>query len=334
MSYLSENTLPKGTSLKDVIELLESLGYIKIYCPKIKATNEIARFDWYERKNYQSWRGVQLSISQKKDSLIIDTQTLGGRSYCDLEKQNTTIRLLRKRFGGYFHTDEGKNRYFHPEGKPPSPQQSGCHIAFQRFSSNLIHADIYLMDRKFPNRWDNTGIIDLLDQMNPRLLSNNLLVPYLVTCMEDYFKSTFIALLSYSKKKELFLKNIRLSNNHLVRISNGDLSVEEAVAETLPFQRISAISRHFKALDSKIDIVGTLRKPYRRRKKKLLDEIEEFVDKRHAFIHLGRMDTKLSDKVLKKSMKDLEDSVVRCYKLITSHYGWEFDQGWFRGKNA
>ena len=170
--------------------------------------------------------------------------------------------------------------------------------------------------------------------MNPRLLSNNLLLPYLVSTMEDYFKSTFISLLRYSKKKDSFLKNVRLSSNHLVKISNGDLTVEEAVTENLPFQRISAISQHFRTIDPKIDIAGILRKPYRRRKKKLFDEIEEFVEKRHAFIHWGEMDTQFSDKSLKKLMKDLETSIIRCYKFITSHYGWGFDQGWYRGKSA
>jgi len=335
MSYESENTLPKGTSLKDVMELVKSLDYTRIYRPKVKEDNEIAQFYWYERKDYQSWFGVELIIIRQKENLVVYTRTPISRSFWDLEKQNTTIRLLRKRFGGHFHTSEGKNRYFHPEGKPPSPQQSGCHLAFQRFGSNLIKADVYLMNRKFPNKqWDKTGVFEFIDQINPRLLSNNLLLPYLVSTMEDYFKSTFISLIRYSKKKELFLKNSRLSSNLLVRISNGDLSVEEAVAETLPFQGISAISQHFMTLDPKIDIAGALRKPYRRRKKKLFEEIDELVEKRHAFIHWGEMDTQFLDKSLKKSMKDLEDSIIRSYKLITSHYGWEFDQGWSRGKNA
>jgi len=332
MSYESENTLPEKTSLTDVKELIDSLGYEKIYRPKVKGDDEIAQYYWYERDEYQSWSGVELSIYKIDGVLIIYTRTSIGRSYWDLEKQNTSIKLLKKRFGGYFTTDEGKNRYFHTEGKPPSPQQSGSHLAYQRFGSNLIKADIYLMNRNFPNKqWDKTGVFEFMDQMNPRLLSNNLLVPFLVSTMEDYFKSTFISLLRSSKKKESFIKGIRLSSNHLVRISNGELTVEEAVAETLSFQSISAISQHFKAIDAKIDIAGALKKPYRRRKKKLFEEIDEFVKKRHAFIHWGEMDTQFSDKELMKTMKDLEDSITRCYKMITKHYGWEFEQGWHRG---
>ena len=97
--------------------------------------------------------------------------------------------------------------------------QAGCHLAFQRFGEGLIKADIYLTSREFPQEhWKHTGKIEFLDQMNPRLLSNNLLLPYLVSVLEDYFKSTFVVLLQYSDRKESFLRGARLSSDHFLRI--------------------------------------------------------------------------------------------------------------------
>jgi hypothetical protein len=165
-----------------------------------------------------------------------------------------------------------------------------------------------------------------MDGLNPRLLSNNLLLPYLVSVLEGYFKSTFIALLRYSERKETFLKGARLSADHLAKISTNEMSIEEAIAETLPFQRISSICQHFKALDPKLDLNGVLLKPFRRRKKKLFEEIDALVFRRHDFVHKGIVDIDFSDADVKKALNDLEASVIRCYRRITDHYGWVFDE--------
>lgn len=318
------------------MEFIELLNYRRILQPQLRVEGEIAEYYYFEEKDYKSWSGVGLSVFQKKsEGLYIYTRTPVSRSYYDLTHQNYTIKSIKRRFGGTFVTDEGNGRYFHPEGKPPLPQESGCHLAFQRFGSNLIKADLYLTSRHFPNKqWEKTGILDFIDAMNPRLLSNNLLLPYLVSVLEDYFKSTFIALLRYSERKETFLKGARLSAEHLAKISSNETSVEEAVAETLPFQRISPICQHFKALDSRLDLAGALLKPYRRRKRKLFEDMDALVLRRHGFIHKGVMDIGFNDADVKKALNDLEASVVRCYRRITEHYGWAFEKDWFRGGGA
>jgi hypothetical protein len=189
------------------------------------------------------------------------------------------------------------------------------------------------MNRDFPQEHlKHTGKLEFLDQMNPRLLSNNLLLPYLVSVLEDYFKSTFVALLQFSDRKEVFLRGARLSAEHLLKISSREFSVEAAIAETLPFQRLSAICQHFKSLEPNLDLAGALRKPYRRRKKSLLETLEEMVLRRHAFIHQGKLDTSFDDADIKRTLDDLEESVIRCYRRITDYYRWEFDQGWGRGR--
>jgi hypothetical protein len=250
-----------------------------------------------------------------------------------LEQQNRTIRSLKRRFGGTFETDIGKGRYFPLDGGPPTPAQAGCHLAFQRFGEGFIKADIYLMHREFPQeQWKHIGKFEFLDQMNPLLLSNNLLLPYLVSVLEDYFKSTFVALLRYSDRKELFLRGAWISSEHLLKISSGESSIEVVIAETLPFQRLSAICQHFKSLEPNLDLAGTLRKPYRRRKKSLFETLEEMVLRRHAFIYQGKFDTSFDNTEIERTLDNLEESVVRCYRRITDYYRWEFDQGWGRGR--
>jgi hypothetical protein len=336
MSYESSNSLPKGTRVNDVLEFLELMNYRRVSDSKRMLQSQIAEYYFFDQTDYRSWSGIGLYIFREKDGgLLVETRTTISRSYYDLVHQNNTIRGLKRRFGGWFRTDEGKGRYLHPDTKPPLPQESGCHLAFERFGSNLIKADIYLMNRTFPNKqWEQTGVLEFLDELNPRFLSNNLLLPYLVSVLEDYFKSTFIALLRYSPKKEMFLKGVRVSPENLAKISSQELSVEQAVAENLPFQRISAIGQHFKALDSKLDLAGALLKPYRRRKVSLFKSLDALTVRRHDFIHKGVMDITFNDADVKKALNDLEASVVRCYRRITDHYGWPFEKDWSRGRNA
>ena len=88
-----------------------------------------------------------------------------------------------------------------------------------------------------------------------------MLVSFCVSIVEDYMKSCFVALLKYSDKKESFLRNVRLQGDQLSRISNREISIEEAVAESLSFQRISSACKNIASIDSSLDVAGALRKP-------------------------------------------------------------------------
>ena len=334
MSYESFSKLPNKTRVRDVMDLIELLGFQRILRSRFRDKEELAQYHWFDEADYHSYSGVFLSLTRESDGqVIVYTRTVASRSYFDLTQQNHVIRILKRHFGGTFETDIGKGRYFPIEGSPPNPAQAGCHLAFQRFGGNLIKADIYLISRRFPQeQWKNSGKFEPMDRMNPRLLSNNLLLPYLISIMEDYFKSTFIALLTYSDRKESFLKGTRLSYDHLLKVSSGDSSVEEAIAESLPFQKISAICQHFKGIEPDLDLAGALRKPYHKRKKSLFESLEELVLRRHGFIHKGNMDTSFDDVDIKLSLNDLEVSIIRCYQRITDYYEWEFDQCWGRSR--
>lgn len=156
----------------------------------------------------------------------------------------------------------------------------------------------------------------ILDDMNPRLFSNNLLIPYLIAIWEEYFKASFIALLRYSTQRESALKRARLNQNHLEMIAAGTSTIEEALAESLSFQRPSIIAANFKLIDPKFNIATPLRKPYRRRKESLFDTIDAYVEQRNEFVHTGNMDTQFSDKRVEKAINDFGVAVDRLYKAF------------------
>lgn len=331
MSYRSESPLPKETKLNDVIEFVQILGYEKISGYEYKRIHFL-EFEYFEKTDYQSFSGIQLTIckNEKQEATVL-TSTPFGRSYHDLTYQNFTIRQIQKRFGGSFITDYGRGRYFRPKGRPAVPQASGCYLAFQRFGNGLIRADLYLKFRSFAEPWNNPKAVKM-DEHNPVALSNNLLLPYLVSIMEDYFRSTFVALLKYSERKESFLKNTRIFPDYLIEISSGKLSVEEGLSQTLSFQNIVSICQHFKFLEPKLDLNVALRKPYHHRKQSLFESLEDLTARRHGFVHKGKVNRNFGTKDVLKAVDDLEESVTRCYRAITNYYGWAFHKLWSRSR--
>jgi len=107
MSYESQSNLPNTVKIKDLIEFIETFGFIKMYRSELSPEEEIANFYWFEYEEYKSWTGVELGIYKVDNELLVSTRTTISRSYWDLTQQNNVIRNIKKRFGGFFVT---KNR--------------------------------------------------------------------------------------------------------------------------------------------------------------------------------------------------------------------------------
>ena len=170
---------------------------------------------------------------------------------------------------------------------------------------------------------DSSSGFESVDWMNPRLLSNNLVVPYMIAVWEEFFRSTFTACLRYSKQREAALKRAKLSHADLEKLALGSVQVERSVAEFFSFQRPSAVAETFKLLDAKLDLAAPLRKPYRRRRISLFDSIEALVEHRNALVHTGDISLGLFDKQLKTTMGDLTEAANRTYNYIAKHYGFD-----------
>ncbi|ODU80992.1 hypothetical protein [Novosphingobium sp. SCN 63-17] len=323
MSYTSRNELPVGTSLKRVVQVVDLLGYRRLR-GSLRVPNMVGSYQWYDEEDYRSWSGVELQIYQENGMVAVDTRSTVSRSYWDITHQNKTIKLIRDLFGGCFDTDAGRNRYWRPEEPPTPPLVSGCYLARWRFKNALIKSQIYLWARKLEGdmaREKPTGF-HFMDAMNPRLLSNNLLVPFIVAVWEEYFRSTFAAVLKYADRREQVLKKARLNHTQLEQIAINKKPVEQTISECFSFQRPSIIAENFRILDAKLDLAAALRKPYKRRKVTLFDQIEGLVEGRNAFVHAGDMDLSLYDKELERVLTDIVEAVDRCYQAIGTRFGF------------
>lgn len=324
MSYTSDSKLGTNATLAQVRELIVLLGY-KRADDVLKVPDRTDYFFWFDPTDYRSHTGVELDLFRRRRGRIaVQTRSRVGRSYWDLVHQNKTLKLLRGLLGGHFTTDAGRNRYWRPEGKPPSPESSGCFLARWRFHNALGKVLIYRSTRQFEApiaREEPTGL-PFVDEWNPRLFSNNLILPYAIAIWEEYFKFSFTALLKHSKNRQAAIKRASLPHGRLEAIAGGQQSVEEACAASLSFQRPSAISEHFKLLDPKLDLSGVLKKPYRRRKVSLFSSIEKLVEERNVFVHSGAVSTDLTDKKLETTLRDLEVAVDRAYMRFGEYAGF------------
>ena len=322
MSYESESKLPAGTSVKRLKDVVELLGYMSVK-DGFKIPERVGCYFWHDPSEYKSWTGVELGIYYDEGALKLSTRTRVSRSYWDLTHQNKTIKMVRDIFGGTFVTDEGTSRYLRPGHPPPSPLSSGCYLARWKFHNALMKARWYLSCRKLEGdaARDAPSPLSFLDEMNPRLLSNNLLVPFIIAVWEEYYRATFTAVLRYADKREVVLKKARLSHAQLEQIA-AEKQIERAIAECFSFQRPSVIGENFKMIDKRLDLVGAMRKPHRRRKVTLSDSIESLVEARNAFVHAGDMDMSLFDKDLQTIMSDIVVAVDRSYEAIGSHFGF------------
>lgn len=314
MSYTSHSELAASTQLNAVLETVTLLGYQKIN-DGLTVPNRVQAYMWCDNTHYRSWVGVELDVYKAKGKpIIVTTRSRMGRSHWDLLHQNRTLKFLRDLFGGHFETDAGRNRYWRPEGPPPKPIASGCYLARWRFHVALIKPRIYLHQRGLDQQNTRTTGISFVDEMNPRLFSNNLVLPYLVAVWEEYFKASFAAMLRYSPQKEGAIKRIKISHEHLEMIASGTLTIEDAIAESLSFQRPSIISTNFSLIDSKMHLASVLRKPYRKRKISLFEAIEARIEDRNQFVHTGEIDLDFSDEALDRTLKDFEVAIDRCYR--------------------
>jgi hypothetical protein len=330
MSYETTNYLPKGVSKRHATEFAELLGYERQGTYARLGSPEIVSLIYFEQKDYKSWETVELSIgtSFERGVIYVHTRTRVGRSHYDFVMQNNTVREFRRRFGGSAIKD-GRNGDGYNPGPPVPPAASGCHLAMQGLDWNLTRVNMYLHQGFILPEQNQfapiEGIWPQMRQLNPEIFVSNVMSTYLVSALEDYFKSTYVALLTYSDRKASVLKGIRLSGEQLSRISDGILTVEQAAAETLPFQRLAAIGRNFADIDHKLDVLAPLKRPYRRRKVSLLDRLEYLVTRRHALIHGMQIDIDLNRAKLEAVIHDLTVGISRVYEQITGHFGWPFE---------
>lgn len=325
MSYCSDNKLPKTAPANRVIEIIELLGYQKVKEP-FTIENQTGSYMWLGNDNEISFVGVELSIYKYDDYTSVQTRTRMGRSYWDLKHQNKTISLLHSIFGGSFETDEGKNRYMKFAGEAPSKLSCALYLPRWILHNETIKSQIYLSSCKLTGdiaKKKPTGL-SWMDDMKPRVLSHNMLIPYIIACWESYLRQSYIAILKYSETiPERALKNCKASSTELLEVVRKENDLTYVLADSLSFQRPSIAAENLRQLNSRIDIKTWLSAPYHKRKKTLFESITELVEMRNMIVHRGKMFQDFTEEKARVLIDDLAVSADRIYDGFGSVFGFD-----------
>ena len=319
MGHDATNYLPDETREADLDEFLHLLGY-----------NRTSRRAYllFRENGYRHLSGVGARVSDSEhNGLQLHTRTSAWVLRGDIEDQNRTIRQVRKRFGGYFESDEGRGRYFRPPDVDRRDAEAGCYIAYFQLQNSLSTANVYLayLDGS-PDKWPALRSISALADRDPQIVAANLFYTYLVSIFEEFTRALYVALLTYSARKANVFKAARIVTDDLVAASEGRTSLEAAVARKVSFQNIELTLQAFRELDSTLDMRRDLTKPYRRRRETLLTAVARIQQVRHAVVHRNQIDIYYDLRRARADLATVNAAIERIYVGVARHYGWRVER--------
>lgn len=301
---------PEKAKKKDLIIHLESLGYYK--CDHLwNWPQGSEHFHWFQEKDYLSADGVEATVypineeEKYPDSTwALHTRTRASASSFDKNHQNETIKKARKLYGGRFNNDwYGKNRYTKIVLDKRPPQGRGIFNAYVHVKNSLEKLALALPKEYEYPKDDSLGIHRMVAQQQPTRVLFNALVPFLVSSIEHFFRQTFQILLRYDEKAKEKYESLhrKIEFSEVLKITNGEKTLEAHISNWYSFQNIDSINKAFKEWFD-FDVWKAIKK---RRKVKnsivsLDKKITELIEFRHGVVHRYYMNLDLERKELEK----------------------------------
>lgn len=251
------------------------------------------------------------------------------RNKFDNDFHNHTLKQLRKRFGGHFETDHGKNRYFPFLGVDRKDDDSGCHNARENALARLkelVIVNFALTDWKTPVQKRD---MVWMNQYHPEVILGNLNITLIVSVIEVFFKESYVAILTYSPRKNEIIKPLQIRPFDLAKISEGTLRIEDAYANSLNFQNAKYICENFEKLDQNLCVRQGINKRAGRNREKYFEFIERLSSHRNAYIHHGEMLLDYDMKSSKNDAKFCETMIKSIYKNIAQKKNWIYEDPLF-----
>lgn len=313
MGYDATNHIDRSVSKERLVEFIKLLGFER-------------RGEWFhffKRDEYKYLYGVGLHLSSNETEWLVHTRTPIYCSNDDLKYQNYVIKKIRQFFGGYFVSDKGTNRYFSVDDIETTAANRGCYAAHFRLSDQL--GTITFLVNNYDEPQNVRDIFKMYGSASPSTLLSNIATTYISSIIESYFRDLYVALLTYSPKKEKIIANARIVSNDYIDIAEGRICIEEAVALSMSFQNIAKIDSYFSALDKRISIFGALSKPYRRRKETLFETLNRVLEHRHGMVHRMGVDISYTKEDVLKDIDSVKVALDRAYEHICTVNDWGTD---------
>ncbi|MDE3236116.1 MAG: hypothetical protein KGO81_09195 [Bacteroidota bacterium] len=310
MGISSANYLPKEIKESQVAEFLKLLGYKRV---------TKSHFYFYDDNNLEQVTPIVADIVRNKDKeLKVEITTTIWRSIFDHNVHNSTIKQLRLRFGGHFVSAHGLNRYIVFEDIIRYKSEAACYLAYFHFKNNLTTISFYLDNQK-----EALSKYKPLPRGSSSPFSTSVTIglPFLVSILEEYLRSTYIGLLTYSDKKKEIFKSSRISNELLYDVTLKQSTMEKVIAQSKSFQNIVQLNSNFKEIDSNINFIDLLKRTQPRRK--LLEKLSNLIENRHIIIHQAKTIEGYTVDHFKKDINLIETVVSTFYTRIRTIYKWQ-----------
>jgi len=296
----------KNSTKRNLVDELKALGYVRTKSIfDALNTKDDLNYIWFTDKDYESFTGVEADIriareEEKKkydcSTWILHTRTLSSGSYKDKEKQNQTIKHIRKLSGGTFYNDwYGTNKYIKLADYPmlTAPERgllllkenitnkiSTLKVTLKGYPDSIIKADINtIQDKSFQ---------DFLRSSEPSLTLYNAMFPFLVSMIEFMFKESFLIMIKYSKEAQSVIdeENIKVHLKDVIQVSEGKLTIEDIIADSFTFQNLGQVNRAFnKYLNIDIARILSRKKKVDNKFIRIYQKIEDIINIRHSIVH-------------------------------------------------
>jgi hypothetical protein len=172
MGYDSSIVLPKKTSLKEIKRFLKILSY-----------DEIEKDCFFYNNNYSEEHrtGVTLYFEEdRKTNVGLHIRTTVWTTIADTEYVNLTLLEVSKRFGGYYRTENGKNKPYKFQGVERRGHEAGCYTVFWTFRNNMVKPNIFLEHLKSHEKEHPLSDENFINQFHPTSIGVNIIIPFLI----------------------------------------------------------------------------------------------------------------------------------------------------------
>lgn len=313
MGYDSSIILPKKTKLKEVKKFLNLLKYQEL---------DKDYFFYNDNDSEEHFTGVTLTIEKDKaENLELNLRTTVWTTVADTEYTNLTLSEVSQRFGGYYRTENGKNKPYKFEGIERRNSEAGCFTVFMTFKNNMVKPNVFRQHLEM--ELENRPLSDdlwIVNEHHPVSIGMNISIPFLISVFEEYFRSTFIVLLKWSDNKKEILKGLRINTEDLADVSSGISSIEKIASRNISFQNISSINSAFDKISKEIKFIHLLKS--KDPTKKYFEKINKLIEFRHQIIHNNLTNPFYDIKEFKNDLNLIFDICELFYDRLIEVNNW------------
>ena len=313
MGYDSSITLPKKTKLKEVKKFLHLLKYQEL---------DKDYFFYNDNDSEEHFTGVTLTIEKdKSENLELYLRTTIWTTVADTEYTNLTLSEVSKRFGGYYRTENGKNKPYKFEGIERRNSEAGCFTVFMTFRNNMVKPNVFCQHLEMElEKRPLSNDLWIVNEHHPVSIGMNISIPFLISVFEEYFRSTFIVLLKWSDNKKEILKSLRINTEDLADVSSGISSIEKIASRNISFQNISSINSAFDKISKEIKFIHLLKS--KDPEKKYFEKINKLIEFRHQIIHNNSTNPFYDIKEFKNDLNLIFDICELFYDRLIEINNW------------